>query len=228
MARIGSWIPLRADLQGANISILPWSARPDISKWSSATVVYELKDIWTTINGSWDYMGRFGIDQWARDTWLGKCNQGGGDHNIVVNCINAQGSFMTGKGMMFQSGDPAAIDARINDLASWTKFNIPGGLDWPAVDLFSSSTYFPDQGKQGPWLIMPYGLSDVVCGVGMPYQQHISTFCVWEEKPRSVVVSPSEPPVSPSAPPVVYDLSEVIAALDRINATLREGFHLTP
>lgn len=61
-------------------------------------------------------------------------------------------------------------------------------------------------------------LSDLIGGVGLPNNRHVCYRFVWKERGAS---DPGQPPPSGGG-----DFAAVISALERINATLREGFRL--
>ena len=185
--RISPWMMERTDLQGLNLKVLKWQDRPDKGIWTGDTA-YVLKDLWSTYNGSWEYANdaKWTVPQWARETYLKPMDdplylaEGGADHHILGGCLDINGARIEGKGMLFTTTGISTFD-----LSKWAKKNtVKSGF--ANVEMFASSLYFPDQGKQGPWAWMPFGLSDVVYGAGMPYQHHVSFFAVWQEVSKDV------------------------------------------
>jgi hypothetical protein len=225
--RISEWIPLRADKQGANITIIPWQKRPDLDQFAKDTVVYEIKDLWTTVNGGWDNVNdRFGVPQWARDTYLkpwinGHMDPdgipaGGTSEAILLSCLNSAGQWQVGKGMMFSTEREKAVAQGVKAVDNagktvWTMREIAPD-HWYVIEMTKSSVYMPDGSKLpdygivGPWVLMPVGLGDIVVGAGLPYSWHVATFAVWQEKARTGVVNPPvDPPVDPPIDPIPGD-----------------------
>ena len=80
--------------------------------------------------------------------------------------------------------------------------------------------YNPDTGAHGPaCIIKTPGLSAVVCGVGLPYSWHISTFVVFQEVARGAVVVPPDPTDPPANDAL---LTRIAVALERQAAALEK------
>ena len=198
--RFGSWVaPL-------NIKIKRIEERPD--QVPPGDVVYLLKDIFTTANGSWENQGRYGaIDQWARDTYLKPFgnpeyfDDAGADHHLFAAILDVNGKLIKNADILYWSdgfdklGDPNYDGYVMGSLgARYPRTKDKSG--WANIEMSGGSSYAPDRGESGPWCWTPFGLpAEVICGGGMPLKNHISMFAVWQAVPRNqVVVTP--PPVT--------------------------------
>lgn len=174
--RISQWV---SEFNGA-ITELP--DRPDSDQLEGGDIVYVIKDVFTTLLGSWDPTDQPGsIPQWARDDYLSAdFHQAGGDHHLFGAVIGLDGEFMRQKGVFFWSD---GLDELGNpDYSDYVVRETDPISGWSDIPIFSG--YFPDQGQQGPWCWSTVGPADVMCGGGLPYNQHISWFVVWQAMRR--------------------------------------------
>ena len=177
MARISG------EAQKFNISVRPYDAMP-------GDVVYRVKDIWTTRDGSWELSNKPGsLPQRARDAYLSSAfDDAGADHHIFGGVLR-DGKMMPNFPIEFYTwqdgGNHATVPAKQRS-------------GWANIVMWSSSRYFPDQGQRGPWAWRPAGVkADLVAGGGMPLQWHVSWFAVWAMEVASTVTPPIDPPTQP-------------------------------
>jgi hypothetical protein len=146
-------------------------------------LVFCLVDLFTTLNGSWEVGGQpapYGIEQWAQDAYLfpighPRNNPGaGGDHNSFAMCLDPAGNPYPDAGFLWASNgaqhlqpptDPSQVVAR----------NAEGSHGWANIPLFNNV----QPGGHG-WTAGKFGIADLVDGIGMPNNWHVSTFSVWQ------------------------------------------------
>lgn len=198
---IGKWI---TGTGGLNLEIVPYETRPDAARWQGGPV-YRVKDIFSTRNGSWETSTDFGgIDQWAKDAhWSGaKFDGAGGDHNFFILALDEAGQPIPGKGLLFWQG---AMTADFTPSDPRTAKH-DGSENIPVF-----GSYAPDRDEHGSWSGAVLGKSDVLMGVGMPWNHHVSTFLVLQ------AVADSQPPPRPPEPLPDADFQKtVLAHLDAI------------
>jgi len=174
ITRKGTWIDRLKQ------TIMPFEQRPDAARWQGGPI-YRLRDVFTTLLGSWEPgdTRRGAIDQWAAsEYWSGQKFEGaGGDHNFFIMVLDEAGKPMPAKGILFWQGPMTATftpsDPR-NTKTDGTE-NIP---------IFGS--YVPERGEQGSWSGAVLGKSDVLVGIGMPANEHVSTFAVFQAVAETV------------------------------------------
>jgi len=177
--RVSDWV------NQFRISVKPCESRADNP---AGDVVYRVKEIFTTRDGSWEPSDTFGsIPQWARDSYIRPWgapdyfDDAGGDHHLFARVLD-------------QGGQPV----KSNDLVRYwsdgfSKLGDPGyqkyerktpkaGSGWANLDIYQA--YYPESGQIGTWCWCPEGASDVVVGGGMPQGNHISTFVIWQAEAR--------------------------------------------
>lgn len=194
---------------GLNLQVIPFKQRAD---WREVemqpdSLVWQVVDIFTTHNGNWDVESRsairevqtskaerreeneavlagpiFGIDQWARDSYLfptsdPKYNSNGGaDHNIQVCVQDENGERVAGAGVVFTSNgiaglQPPGVDAVLRDTEQHGWCNIP---------IFSPPSLPPALGPWSTSKLSGLGAADIVTGMGLPWNWHVSTFIVYQ------------------------------------------------
>jgi len=179
--RIGEWI------QPFNIYTKTLQERPDNP---AGDVVYLLKDIFTTRDGSWEPSTTPGsVSQWARDTYLKPFgapdyfDDAGADHHLFAAIIGLDGQLLREKEIIFWSdgfdklGDP--------NYDAYVRRTTKSQSGWANIISGPGSSYIPERGESGPWCWAPTGAAEVICGGGMPAKQHISIFAVWQAVHRS-------------------------------------------
>ncbi len=194
-SRISPWA------QAWNLRIRPVAERPD-NPPAAGEVLYRVKDLFTTVNGSWEPGNQPGsIPQWARDAYLrSDFREAGADHHLFAAVLGVDGTPLRDHEVTYWSdgferlGDPS----------------YPGFIDehtkqdsgWAHIVLFSGSSFVPERGEAGPWCWMPAGRSEVVSGGGLPANHHVSTFAVWQAVPvEPAETEPAEPePAEPAEP----------------------------
>lgn len=179
--------------------ISEWSLRFNVTieraQGAPGEVIYQVRDLFTTRDGSWDVSDKPGsLPQWARDDYLKPLNHpqynsdAGADHHLFGAMMEDGGLRPWGNIHFYTHGDNGNHTEQRVKLHGWA--NIP---------LWPSSSFVPERGERGAWAWYPKGLkADVVKGGGLPANHHISWFCVWEAVEVPVIVtSPVEPPVVP-------------------------------
>jgi hypothetical protein len=170
-----------------NISMQDWHARPDNP---TGDVVYLIKDIFTTMNGSWEPTSEPGsIPQWARDDYLkAEFLEAGADHHLFAAVIGLDGQMIKAQPVSYWSdgferlGDP--------DYDGYIQEQTKQDSSWANMFMASGSSFVPERGESGPWCWMPDGVTDVMCGGGLPSNQHLSIFAVWQAVRREDLGEP--------------------------------------
>ena len=110
------------------------------------------------------------------------CDDCGGDHHLFGAVLGPDGQFLREFSIKFwsdgfeQLGDPTYAGYIYRD----TKLQ----SGWANIPIFSS--FVPERGESGPWCwTVSQGAGDVVCGGGLPANQHVTTFVVWQAVPAS-------------------------------------------
>lgn len=178
--RVSEWVSLY------NVSIKPLSARPD---HATGDVLYLVKDVFTTRNGSWEPVALPGsIPQWARDDYLKALNapdyfeEAGGDHHLFSAVIGLDGKLVRRQELLYWSDGFEVLGNP--DFTGYVRRYTRERSGWANIALGPGSSYVPTRGEQGPWCWAPKGASEVVCGGGLPANQHISFFVVWQAVPN--------------------------------------------
>jgi len=188
--RIGNWATR------FNAKVIRCEARPD---QPAGEVVYRLRDLFTTRDGSWDPSAHPGsLDQWARDSYLLPAHHpeyfddAGGDHNLFVRVLDENGKPVRTADLVICWSDGVHLLGEPN-FAQFIKMTITpkersGWGNQPIWNHFS-----PEQGETGAWAFCPKGAADVVVGGGLPNNQHVSWFAVWQAERRTGDDGPIEP-----------------------------------
>jgi hypothetical protein len=193
--RLGRWF------EAMNFQIRTIAERPD--QPVQGDYIYVIKDVFTTLNGSWENMGdELGtVEAWARDAYLKPFHapdyfdDAGADHHLFSAVIGLDGQFVRNFPMRYWSdgfamlGDP--------EYQSYAYHLTKERSGWANLVMLSGSSYAPNRGESGPWCWTPAeSAGEVMCGGGMPWNHHISTFVVWQMVPR-----PQEPTPEPTPQP---------------------------
>ena len=168
-----------------NQVVVPYEKRADAAKWHGGPI-YRLTHAFTC-RGLWEADPRYGgIDQWAVDMFRsGSMIDGAGsDHDIFVVVYDETGKPMVGKGVLFFT-NPCEAWASTNPDAITIQDKRDTRSDGSAtVPIFQS--YAPDRGEHGAWSCAPLGQADVLAGIGMPLNEHISTYAVFQAEVASI------------------------------------------
>jgi hypothetical protein len=190
--------------------VIPAKETSDAGLWATGETQFVIKDVFTTLNGLWNLsnQGQPGcIPTWALADYAIPNELGGATHLFAkllgLDCKPA----MQAQFALWSDGYDKLASWDGKSKPTWMTIqpvNSPGG--WSNVVLYHSSGYAYERGEHGPWCVckMP-GLSDVVTGLGLPDSWHISTFMVFQEVARDVVVVPPSP--------TTIDLTDVTDAL---------------
>lgn len=197
---------------GLNLQVIPFRERTDFDadKMSAGSLVWLVKDIFTTHNGNWDVEAKaaikaaqvseaerreeneavlagplFGIDQWARDAYLFPPNDPrycteGGADHDILVCVQGTDGARI----------PGAGVAFASDGPAWLQpptdpervvTQNTKAHGWCNVSMYASSLSYPP--ALGPWTVAKLsdlGASDLVTGMGLPWKWHVSTFIVYQ------------------------------------------------
>jgi hypothetical protein len=173
--RISDWA------QKFNLSIKRCEERPDHPQ---GEIVYRIKDVFTTLLGSWDPATDYGaIPQWARDAYLKPWGaddyfeEGGADHNLFALVLDLDGRPVKSgiQTRYWSDGFDKLGDAGYN---GYLRVEPTPRSGWANIDVWNNFT--PEDNEQGAWSWCPEGAADVIVGGGMPNKHHVSTFAVWQ------------------------------------------------
>jgi hypothetical protein len=179
--RISEWI------KHYNVTIQPLAARPDKP---TGDVLYILKDLFTTLNGSWETSDLPGsITQWARDEYLKPFgaedyfDDAGGDHHLFSAIIGLDGKLIRNLEVLYWSDGFEMLG--IPDYEGYVRRLTKEKSGWANVITGPGSSFVPERDESGPWCWAPKGAAEVVCGGGLPANHHVSFFAVWQAVPAS-------------------------------------------
>ena len=192
-----------------NLQVVSFEQRPDAARWQGGPI-YRVKDVFTTRDGSWEVRDTPGsIDQWAKDAyWSGaKFDGAGGDHNFFILALDEAGQPIPGKGLLFWQGEMTA-DFKPSDPRTAKQ---DGSENIPVF-----GSYIPERGEHGSWSGAALGKSDVLVGVGMPANWHISTFLVLQAVAAPVV----PPPASGDTAAILQAIADVAEQVERLSKHL--------
>ena len=194
--RISDWA------QKFNLAVKRCEERPDHPQ---GDIVYRVKDVFTTLLGSWDPSTDYGaIPQWARDAYLKPWgaedyfDEGGADHNLFALVLDLDGKpVKAGTSIRYWAeGFEKLGDAGYN---GYLRVEPKPRSGWANIDIWNNFT--PENGERGAWSWCPERASDVIVGGGMPNKHHVSTFAVWQAERREAVQPTPPPPPTPAPPP---------------------------
>jgi len=160
-------------------------------------IVYRVKDIFTTRDGSWEVSSNPGsVNQWARDEYLRPWgaadyfDDAGADHHLFARVLDLNGNPVKERDSILywsdgfnKLGDP--------NYTGYVKQTPKEKSGWSNAVVFSG--YVPERQEHGPWSWCPRGAADVVVGGGLPANWHVSTFVVWQAEKRSAAPKQEEP-----------------------------------
>jgi hypothetical protein len=193
-----------------NVSVRKSEDRPDKPAGDS---VYRLVDLFTTHSGSWEPAERTGsITPWAREKYLRPLgapdffDDAGGDHHLFARVLDADGRPVLRDDLIryWSDGFERLGDSGYAGYVFATPKQKSGWANQPAFNSFS-----PERGEQGAWCWCPDGASDVVIGGGLPNNQHVSFFAVWQEQSRQDAEDRDTPDVHDDERRPVLDLESI-------------------
>lgn len=193
-----------------NVVVRKCEDRPD---QPAGDTVYRLVDLFTTHSGSWEPADRVGsVPQWARDRYLRPFgapdyfDDAGADHNLFARVLDAAGQPIVRRDLIrfWSDGFDKLGDPGYADYIHATPKEQSGWANQPMFNSFS-----PARGERGAWCWCPEGAADVVVGGGMPDNQHISFFAVWQEQPRQQRDAHESSEPRQDQPPTVRDLERI-------------------
>jgi len=174
--RISQWVTQY------NVTIKSVADRPD---HPTGNVVYLVKDIFTTANGSWEPSSEPGsIPQWARDAYLKPFNapdyfdDAGGDHHLFAAVVGLDGKLVRNAEIIYWSDGFEMLGDQSYEGYVHRATKEKSG--WANIITGPGSSFVPERDEQGPWCWAPEGAAEVVCGGGLPAKHHISFFVVWQ------------------------------------------------
>ncbi len=167
------------------ISVKPNEARPDNP---TSDVVYRVKDLFTTRNGSWEPSNEPGsIALWARDAYLRPFDapdvfdDAGGDHHLFARVLDRNGTAVKSENLIRYWSDGFHMLGNPS-YQGYVRMTPKQGSGWANQVIFNS--FNPERAESGAWCWCPEGAADVVVGGGMPNNMHVSTFAVWQAEAR--------------------------------------------
>jgi hypothetical protein len=165
-----------------NLTIAPPTATP-----APGSTVFLLKDVFTTIDGSWEVTGaRYAIEQWAKDAYANPTQmmELQKTSHLYAAVLNAEGALLRQQVVRFTN--------RFN-AADQTERTTQEATGWATFTMFTGSNYDSGAGDQGPWCWAPPGQAETLCGGGRPLDgQSIAIFAVWQ-----MTTAGNEEPVTP-------------------------------
>ena len=186
-----------------NMTVKRCEERPD---QPPGEIVYRLKDLFTTQSGSWEPSGGIGaVPDWARQSYLRPLgapdffDDAGADHHLFARVLDMEGRPLTAENsiLFWSDGFHKLSDPNYRDYVRLTPKAHSGWANQPVFNSFN-----PERGEQGAWCWCPTGAADVVIGGGLPNNQHVSTFAVWQAERRQPVVTPERPVTEPAPEPI--------------------------
>lgn len=213
--RFSEWIP------AYNVSVKPLMARPDKP---TGDIVYVVKDLFTTRNGSWEPVALPGsVPQWARDAYLKPLNaadyfdDAGADHHLFGAVIGLDGKLIRNQEILFWSDGFEMLGEPTYD--NYVHRQTKERSGWANIVTGPGSSFVPERNESGPWCWAPAGSAEVVVGGGLPANNHISFFAVWQAVPADGIKQPDDDwddttflPTTPSAMPA--SAGETVPALE--------------
>lgn len=160
-----------------NMSIKSIGELPD---HPTGDIYYVVKDVFTTVEGSWTPSpDEASIPQWAVESYQSDSFiEAHSKQHLFAAVIGLDGQFLKNHEIrLWSDGFNKLGDATYTGYVNEVTKESSG---WANYTLWNSSAFNPDQGMTGPWCWMPTGVSEVVCGGGLPYGKNISTFVVWQ------------------------------------------------
>jgi hypothetical protein len=163
--------------------------------------VYEVKDIWTTQDGSWEVSSKpYSVPQWARDNYLRSPSDPlyedsfGADHNFFAMALDENGKPIQDQSFLFWSDGPDKVkDPNYTNFVKRTPDRASGWVDIP---IFNS--FVPERGETGAWSVIPIsGKFEYITGAGLPANLHVSTFVVFQRVKRGTNPVPTPDPLDP-------------------------------
>lgn len=164
--------------------------RPDFAPAGSLPdIVYLVRDIFTTMEGSWEPKDHpHPVPLWARDAYLKPFgapdwfDDAGANHHLFAAVLGLDGELIPHQEFLFWSdGFERLGDPTQNERTFW--------LD---QYFHRSRKFVPEHNETGPWCWAPESASDIVCGGGLPANQHISTFTVWQAVRRQDLMTDAD------------------------------------
>jgi hypothetical protein len=182
-----------------NVRIVRCEDRPDKP---AGDTVYRVVDLFTTRDGSWEGKNQSvpgATPSWARDKYLRPLNapdyfdDGGADHHIFARVLDLNGQPVTSDGLIrfWSEGIEKLGDPSYHGFLSMTPKPKSGWANQPVFNHFN-----PDRHESGAWAWCPQGAADVVVGGGLPNNQHVSFFAVWQAQPRGSSPATTSPATS--------------------------------
>lgn len=170
-----------------NIGILPAVVSPGQD-------YYEVMDLFTTRNGSWEQLDTEGqVPMWAREAYLKPWgapdyfDDAGGDRHMFGAIVDPNTGKTTKSGNFrfynWTDGSGQKV-IPVKERSGWAN-EVTANLYHPDMD------GNVETGNRGPWACRPErGIpADTVVGGGMPFNWHVSVFATWVLK-KAVVIPP--------------------------------------
>lgn len=194
-----------------NAKIIRNEERPDNP---TGDVIYRIKDIFTTCDGSWSPSNKTGsVEQWATNSYLlpptdpAYFDDAGGAHHIFARVLDFDGKPIVAQDQLICWSDGVQLLGQEN-FAQYIKMTITpkARSGWGNQPIWSS--FSPERGETGPWAWCPRGAADVMVGGGLPNNLHVSWFVVWQAEAR-VPAEPDDNHTDTNPAPTVDSLRQV-------------------
>ena len=176
---------------------------------TEAEMGYVLAEMFTTKDGSWELksFGAYTIPRWARDAYLKPWgapdyfDAAGGDHHIFVRVVDEDGNVLK-RNIIYRTSD--GQHTMIED----TGAKASGWTNLPIYNSFSTL-----KGENGGWEVSVNQsmAGEVFVGGGLPYNEHVSTFLVFQ---RRSIAPPPPPPQGEKVVRIKGTDGEIVLTID--------------
>lgn len=170
-----------------------------------------LAEVFTSINGSWEPSTIYSVPAWARRKYLKPINDpeyhdsAGGDHHIFVGVFHPDARESHYRDIPVSNMNVMFYYDKTNPI-----FRQTGRHGWANIPI--NGNYYPSEGQCGPWTALAVNGSHSVSCIGLPANNHVSTYLVYHLiQEEEVLVPPVVPPVVTPPEP---DVSQVVAKID--------------
>ncbi|HXF62980.1 MAG TPA: hypothetical protein VNK95_15250 [Caldilineaceae bacterium] len=208
-----------------NVVVRRYEERPDRPP---GAVVYRLRDLFTTRDGSWEPSEKPGaVPTWARERYLRPWNapdrfdDAGGDHHLFARVLDLNGQPIVEPELIQYWSDGFE---RLGEpgYQNYVRLTPKSGSGWANQVVFNH--FNPDRGERGAWCWCPRGAADVVVGGGLPNNWHVSFFAVWQAEPLGEPGTTTTPTTPGSAEIDPEALRERVRGLLGVSAAASSPF----
>ncbi len=146
----------------------------------AGSVVYLVKDIFMTANGSWEPSAvPVAAPDWARQAYLtAQFSEAGADHHLFAAVIGVDGQLTKAVDIIYWSDGFDRLDDP--SYSGYIHEKTKDSSGWANMFMGAGSSFAPERGESGPWSWAPASAAEVVVGGGLPSGHPVSTFVVWQ------------------------------------------------